>query len=166
MKERWRTIPGYERYKVSDHGKVVGPGRYKEGTLKASKNSYGYPKVCLYNGKKRGKGMRVHVLVLMAFVGPRPAGMVACHLNDVKTDNRLCNLAWETQAENCRHRIINNSHLAGIDHPMAKLSQADIDFIVKHYQGGRKTNARILAKLFNIHRNSIYRICRREAAHD
>ena len=33
-------------------------------------------------------------LVLTAFIGPKPPGAVARHLNGDKTDNRLENLSW------------------------------------------------------------------------
>ena len=42
----------------------------------------------------------VHAFVLRAFRGLRPAGMVARHLNGIKTDNRLGNLKWGTPGEN------------------------------------------------------------------
>ena len=42
----------------------------------------------------------VHIAVLETFVGPRPPGNVARHLNGRSHDNRLTNLAWGTQSEN------------------------------------------------------------------
>ena len=41
-----------------------------------------------------------HVWVLEAFVGPRPKGAVARHLNDDPVDNRLENLSWGSRTEN------------------------------------------------------------------
>lgn len=44
---------------------------------------------------------KLHHLVLMAFVGPRPEGMECRHLNGIPYDNRLSNLVWGTRRENC-----------------------------------------------------------------
>ena len=52
-------------------------------------------------------GKRVHRMVLEAFVGPCPEGMQCRHLNDVKNDNRLNNLAWGTRKENSADAIRN-----------------------------------------------------------
>ena len=44
---------------------------------------------------------RLHNLVLLAFVGPRPDGMEEIrHLNGIRTDNRLENLVYGTRSEN------------------------------------------------------------------
>jgi hypothetical protein len=56
--------------------------------------------------------MSVHVLVLTAFRGPRPDGLVACHEDDVKDNNRLSNLRWDTQAANWIDMIRNQGRLA------------------------------------------------------
>ena len=42
-------------------------------------------------------------LVLEAWIGPRPEGMVTNHKNGDKTDNRLENLEYVTQTENMKH---------------------------------------------------------------
>ena len=52
----------------------------------------------------------VHRLVLEAFVGPRPEGMVARHLNGDPGDNRLENLAWGTQSENNYDKVRHGTH--------------------------------------------------------
>jgi hypothetical protein len=42
----------------------------------------------------------VHRLVLLAFVGPCPAGHEVLHLNHQPADNRLENLRYGTRSEN------------------------------------------------------------------
>jgi hypothetical protein len=49
-----------------------------------------------------GRKYYVHRLVLLAFVGPCPAGMQCCHENDKHDDNRLENLRWDTPKANSR----------------------------------------------------------------
>ncbi|AEK09646.1 HNH endonuclease [Mycobacterium phage Mozy] len=53
----------------------------------------------------------VHVLVLEAFVGPRPEGMNACHNNGIPNDNRVENLRWDTPSENNRDLIRHGTHV-------------------------------------------------------
>jgi hypothetical protein len=76
-----------------------------------------YLYVCLH-------GLRLDVahLVLEAFKGPRPDGLLALHVNDVKADNRLENLCWGTVAENSRHAVINGR----IDHRGSRNGRAKL----------------------------------------
>lgn len=105
--EEWRPIPGYEKtYEVSDRGRVrsyprpTTPG----GILASPLDSYGYPRVGLVqNGVQRSR--RVHVLVMLAFVGPPAVGYETRHLNGDRGDPRLANLAYGTHAENMRDKI-------------------------------------------------------------
>lgn len=107
--EEWREIPGYEgEYEVSSHGRVfsmarwvrcahggrrrVPPRMLRPGTI----NRFGHVSVAL--GK--GNSQCVHNLVLLAFVGPRPKGCEARHLDTDATNNRLSNLKWGTKSEN------------------------------------------------------------------
>jgi hypothetical protein len=72
----------------------------------------GYPRVNLSRGGPQQLHY-VHTLMLEAFVGPRPfAGANGRHLNDVKTDNRMENLAWGTPSENNYDRVRNGGHPA------------------------------------------------------
>jgi len=55
---------------------------------------------------------RIHVLVLLAFVGPRPEGQQARHLNGNATDNRRVNLAWGTPKQNTADSIRHGTQYA------------------------------------------------------
>lgn len=109
--ERWLPIPGYEgMYEVSSSGNVRSLSRIVSGSdgrkmkvkgrlLKIRTLGMGYHCVDLWKDN-RGSVENVHVLVAAAFIGPRPEGMVVCHYNDVKTDNRVENLRYGTRSEN------------------------------------------------------------------
>lgn len=95
--EEWKPVVGYEGlYEVSDRGRVLSLHRDQ---LLAPTPHGAYPGVTLC-GRGREKRAKVHVLMLEAFVGPRPEGMVGRHLNDQKSDNRIANLEWGTPAQN------------------------------------------------------------------
>jgi len=105
--DMWKPVPGYEGYyEVSSLGKVrsldriSSHGRRLKGrVLAATPNDDGYPIVNLArDGAKRVR--MVHVLVLEAFVGPRPEGLEGCHGNGDPQDNRVTNLRWDTHHEN------------------------------------------------------------------
>lgn len=49
----------------------------------------------------------VQSLVLEAFVGPRPEGLLALHRNDDCRDNRVENLYWGTRTDNQHDRVRN-----------------------------------------------------------
>lgn len=116
--EEWRPIPGSLGFEVSDQGRVRSLTRtrqvgnhtrtYRERIRQLAVNRSGYPEVNI-NGHAR----LVHQLVLSAFVGPRPQGLVTCHNNGDPADNRLENLRYDTQAANVRDTVRHgNNHSA------------------------------------------------------
>lgn len=102
--EEWRDIIGFEGYyKASDLGRVKSLRRNgtisNERILKGTKHHTGYVVVQLQkNGSK--KMALVQCLVWEAFNGEKPEGMQVNHINEDKTDNRLCNLNLMTPKEN------------------------------------------------------------------
>jgi hypothetical protein len=110
--EQWRPIPLAPGYEVSDRGRIRSfrRGAPACGRLLSLAPSAGYRVVRIHHdGSWRVR--RVHQLVLEAFVGPCPNDADGVrHLNDVKDDNRLTNLAWGTYAENMRDRVANGIH--------------------------------------------------------
>lgn len=106
VSEEWRPVVGYEGfYEVSSLGRVrsldryFGRRLYQGRVLKAITITGGYQSVNLcVNGEIRKGG--VHLLVMAAFVGPKPHGMHTCHNNGDPGDNRLENLRYDTPSAN------------------------------------------------------------------
>ena len=126
-KERWLPVVGYEGYyEVSDLGRVRSLDRFVTGgrggkerlaagkVLRPQLDDRGYPQIRLYRDGYRWI-VRVGVLVLMTFVGPRPEGMVMCHaVGSDKEDCRLAVLRWDTRGSN-RADYFGNRHLTDED---------------------------------------------------
>jgi hypothetical protein len=115
----WRPIPGtYSCYEVTP-----GTDRHPAGRVRAFipelgkwweplrvrlSRDWGYPEVQLVLPSK--KPYKIHTLILTAFIGPRPPGLQARHLDDVKTNNRLSNLCWGTSSEDSYDMVRNGNH--------------------------------------------------------
>jgi hypothetical protein len=126
--EVWKDIPNSEGYQVSNKGNVKSLSYSrtgKEGILKSSLCSRGYPQVCLsINGKSKSK--RVHRLVAETFISNPEGKPNINHINGIKTDNRMENLEWCTQKENIRHAVDTGLFSAtGENNGMCKITEAD-----------------------------------------
>lgn len=98
----FKPIPGYEGlYSVSNKGDVYSHISHK--MLAPKKSRMGYVRVTLCKGINAHKTIGIHRLVAMAFI-PNPYGKPTVnHINEVKTDNRVENLEWATNAEQNVH---------------------------------------------------------------
>lgn len=110
--EEWADIPGYEgTYKVSTHGRVwSAPRRNKRGGpyLKPAYDK-GYPFVNLHAGN--GQSIRrVHILVMLAFVGPPQEGQEVRHLDGDPGNPHLSNLRYGTKSENMLDQVRHGTH--------------------------------------------------------
>lgn len=72
-------------------------------------NQHGHVFVKLRDGGRETR-RGVHILVLEAFVGPRPEGHWGLHRNDVPDDNRVENLYWGTPGQNGADSVANLGH--------------------------------------------------------
>lgn len=99
MKEIWETVKGYEKYVVSNLGKV----KQNEIEVKTYQDKRGYVRVSLNNGK--ANTCLVHRLVAEAFI-PNPENKPEVnHIDGNKQNNCISNLEWVTRGENVRHSI-------------------------------------------------------------
>jgi hypothetical protein len=114
----WRPVRGFEGYyEVSDTGIVRGVDRIDAGgrrwrgrvlsSTRTDKDGYVQQTLCRDTGRRNSKA---HILVLEAFVGPRPPGAVARHLDGNPRNNTLDNLIWDTSSENAIDRVTHGTH--------------------------------------------------------
>jgi hypothetical protein len=114
--ERWLPVVGFEDlYEVSDRGQLRslarlvhrphrGPYMIRSRIRKTVVNHTGHVMTTLFREGDK-KLVYVHRLVLEAFVGPPPVGLVGCHNNGSPTDNRVENLRWDTLKANSQDMV-------------------------------------------------------------
>ena len=104
MEEKWKRIPGFPKYKVSNYGRILSY-HYKTPRIMKPRKAVktGYLEIGLSNNNKR-KFFLVHRLVLSLF---NPIEHMeeyeVNHLDENKENNRLDNLEWVTPKENCNY---------------------------------------------------------------
>lgn len=141
----WRAVAGFEgQYEVSDTGLIRSldrtietrnGSRWKPGEpgtpgIRRLKGKLLKPGTLLPSGHQHvvltGRVDRtVHRMVLEAFVGPCPSGLMALHNDDDPTNNTLSNLSWGTRSDNShdavrngRHWQVNKTHCSKRGHPL------------------------------------------------
>jgi hypothetical protein len=155
MDEKWLPVVGHEGfYEVSDHGRVrtierqVNYKNIKTRTIPGrirSTNALlkGYPAVNLSCGNKT-KMRTVHVMVLEAFVGPRPsAAHEVCHGDGNPRNNFLSNLRWGTKLENMADRSKHDKTIHGERSSSAKLTAEIVRRIRQDERGSRPVAAEL-----------------------
>jgi hypothetical protein len=136
-------IPGIENYQVTEDGRVWSKGRYvrdnrgirlvKGRWLSQREGKDGYLLVWItdINHKQLGYKVGVHVLVCLAFHGPKPFPKAQVrHFPDrnVQNNNHV-NLSWCTSEENHEDMRKHGTVLFGSKNPAAKLRDDDIPII-------------------------------------
>jgi hypothetical protein len=160
-----RHCPGHPGYAVTSAGIVLSCKNARWGyraewrPLKAWPDSFGYLRVGVGWANGRQVFARVHTLVLEAFVGPCPEGMLACHDPDhTPTNNNVSNLRWGTQSENMEDAKKHGRHAGfsqrGERHARCKLTDSDV---LEIRSAAGKTSRKQLASRFN---TSVVTICR------
>jgi hypothetical protein len=114
--EKWKDIPDYHNYQISNLGNVRNLKHGKVKLLKKRININGYFRVIL---SKNGniKAFQIHQLVAMSFLNHKPDRhkLVIDHINSDKLDNRMENLKIVTNRENCsKERTIKSGLPVGV----------------------------------------------------
>ena len=163
QKEEWRDIPNFEGYyQASSLGNIRSVERtvvHKDGkvtvfrgkVLKQKINYKGYAVVYLSKNCKKYSSL-VHRLVAFAFIkNPKDHPQIN-HINGAKEDNRIENLEWCTNQQNCAHAheigIVNGAKGERVG--TSKLKRHEVLFIIDSYPN--QFSAKEICALFNMHR--------------
>ena len=98
--EEFRDIPGYPGYQISNTGKVFSRNRNKFLTFSSDKD--GYLRIGISNNNIE-KHFRIHRLVGLTFIPNLDNKPCINHIDGNKSNNNVCNLEWNTIAENNKH---------------------------------------------------------------
>jgi hypothetical protein len=133
MEEIWKTIPKLviksgreftpDRYEVSNLGRIrtkkqrYGQPRKDLGNKRGELTEYryltgrpdqaGYMQVDLFDANSVRSKYRIHTIVMQTFIGLPEAGQVICHYDDIKTNNQLTNLRYDTYKANNLDKVRN-----------------------------------------------------------
>lgn len=175
--EEWRPVPGAEgRYEVSSLGRVkslkrvVSCGMRKgktahrtvpEKILKLGRDSDGYAQVLIAAREgDKFKNTKVHQLVALVFLGPRPEGEWVLHGPNGKDDNSVQNLYYGTPAQNVKDKWRDGTVIIGENHHKAKLKDADVIEIRKLHEQGLTCKA--IAARYGVYHTAITKIINRQ----
>lgn len=164
--EEWRRVPGYSAYEVSNVGNLRSYlVRGKSGRDYCRYFSIGdvpkmlKPTVNPVNDHLqvtvRGDDGRKHthyvcVLMLLAFVGPKPTGTEACHNDGNPRNDIVGNLRWDTRSSNQIDSVLHGTH-----HKL-KFSAEDVRDIRAERARGVKLS--VLAARYGVRESCISRV--------
>jgi hypothetical protein len=159
----WRNIPGYPGYRATSSGDIwscwagIRNNRIEFRSwhrLSPTLNRRGYPAVEVKDESGIRHTRTVHRLVLLAFLGPCPEGMEACHYPDPDpTNNRIDNLRWDTFQANMLDRVIQGTK-KGVRNGRHKLDDSDVREIRHLLSVG--TTCKEVARRFGVSLGAIY----------
>jgi hypothetical protein len=141
-----KKIDGYEKYYVSNYGRIFSTKYKKPRELKPSL-VHGYPAVSLCQNCK-SKKVAVHIYVAKAFID-NPNNLESVdHKDGNRTNNHASNLQWMSLSDNTTKELK--------DLGRHKLNKSDVLWIRKHYKkGDREFGAKPLARRFGIDNHAI-----------
>jgi hypothetical protein len=131
MEDLFRPIEGYPGYRVSKEGEVE--SRWSRSGRRTLAGAWRplkpirrgrYLTVNISDGVKK-VARCIHRLVLEAFVGLRPTGLVCCHNDGDPTNNRLSNLRWDTYLANEHDKVRHGTKRMG-EELDAKLTEGGV----------------------------------------
>jgi hypothetical protein len=133
MDNTFRNTTGFQGYRVNREGKVE--SRWTRGCRGKMTDTWRPLKPILrpcrhlvVNLHRDGRKIArlIHQLVLEAFVGPRPPGLICCHWDGDLTNNRLENLRWDTYKSNCDDMLRHGSRRLGETAVKARLKEGEV----------------------------------------
>lgn len=162
----WRDVPGWPGYRASSTGLIQscrsnsGQLRSRWKTRKPRANEDGYLTLTVHHNRKT-YFTAVHILVCLAFHGPRPDGAMALHKNGDRRDNRSDNLRWGTAQDNADDREQHGNTAAGERNGRAVIGELQV------MQARRlrefSVPFQLIGEVFGISKRQAMRVCKQQA---
>lgn len=116
MDEAWKPVVGFEGlYEVSNLGRIKSLARTGYRPIKERiripqrTNKFGHLHVYLWKNRKKYQ-KSIHIVVLEAFIGPKPPNCEGRHFPDRNpANNRADNVLWGTRKENEADKLIHGT---------------------------------------------------------
>lgn len=176
--EEWRQVAEFPNYEASSLGRVrrlassvvyfnSKTGRNVQRSFHACilrniKDTGGYYRVLLCNGRRAQKRIKVSVLVCETFHGPKPSPLHECAHNDGdRTNDKAENLRWATRKENHADKKRHGTAQWGERCSKAKLTASIVVEIRRRLTFGEL--AVDIAREYGVCATSIYRIRDRQS---
>lgn len=147
---RWRQLNSFPDYSVSSCGNVRrnagSPKCASNRVLKQSSYHNGYRRVSICSQGK-ARYCLVHRLIAEAFIPNPHSKPQVNHRDGDRTNNRVENLEWATNAENNQHafKVLGRSVVRGSANGKAKLSEKTVYKIKKRIKEGAR-NKELIAE--------------------
>lgn len=173
VSENWLPVVGCRGYEVSDLGNVRsyrssnGRGELKDQPRPLKPSTMGdkpYLQVTLGYGNGTFRQVQVQLLVLEAFVGPRPSPLHdGCHNNGIGHDNHLSNLRWDTKSGNMEDKILHGTAQRGERHGNAVLTDDQVRQIKEALPNWKRGMGLEFAEKFGVGTSTISRVKREQS---
>ena len=129
----YKTRPIYNLYAGSEDGRIIHIVKQKPNFGKKSNNGYMIFTVRKF-GESGRKNYQVHRFIYECYYGLIPNDrMQIDHINDVKDDNRLCNLQLLSHSENCKKSYKNRKHFNNHENRKCVKATNEVRREVKYY---------------------------------
>lgn len=151
-----RPIPGLDGYFATADGLIISRKSWKELVRSPRVDKWGYQTLVL-----SGRSFFVHRLVLLAFVGPCPDGLVTRHLDGDAKNNAVSNLAYGTHQQNMEDRRAHGRNAFGARNSNAKLTDDLVTEIRRKCVDSPRAR-RTLASRFGVSADTIRAILNRK----
>lgn len=166
LPETWQVVPGFSKYKMSNLGRIMravpGPATQAGRILHPRADKDGYMRVAIPNDDGKLKLAPIHVLVALAFHGPRPtATHEAAHGDGDLANNTAGNIRWATKSSNWSDRFKHGTDTSGSRHSCSKLTEAQVRTIRAETDLPRHRSHRLIGIDFGVSGSLISHIANR-----
>jgi len=146
-----KEVDEFPDYGLSRDGRAWSKKRSSQWKELRQTREYQGPgyRMVVFRVSGRQRKVFLHSLMLKVFVGPRPTlKHQARHMDGDITNNHIDNLAWGTPLDNHADKKRHGTTASGSQHPMAKLTESDVEAIMTYCRVG--ISGRWIAEAFGV----------------